>query len=140
MMLCHLWLYHLSLAIYSFPLDRYKLATDCHSELKVWSPRIILRTVKKTWSHLERKGSVLLTGGAARCVEGEHSLNGDIHGRDIEGFKHDLEGHQGEKDCLTNLTASPGLHDAPRFSQGQELCQLSGPSLSHIHPHRDLPW
>lgn len=73
---------------------------------------------------------MLLTGGAARRIEGEHSLNGDIHGRDIEGFKHDLEGHQGEKDCLTNITASPGLHDALKFSQGQELCQFHPTSTS----------
>lgn len=40
--------------------------------------------------------SVLLTCGAARCIEGEHSLNGDVHGRDVEGFEHDLEGQQEE--------------------------------------------
>ena len=34
----------------------------------------------------------LPTCRAAGSVEGEHSLNGDVHGRDIEGFKHDLKG------------------------------------------------
>lgn len=54
----------------------------------------------------------LPTCGAARCVEGEHGLNGDIHGRDVEGFEHDLQGQQGGKDCLTDITASPGPQDA----------------------------
>ena len=81
---------YLSLAIHSFPLGCYKLATDCHSKPRVQPPQIIFRTAKKTWSQ-ERKGSVLLTGGAARGVEGEHSLNGDVHGRDIEGLKHNLQ-------------------------------------------------
>ncbi|EGW09956.1 hypothetical protein I79_018278 [Cricetulus griseus] len=60
----------------------------------------------------EQWASAVLTCGAARCIEGEHSLNGDIHGRDIEGFEHDLEGQQEEENCLTNITASPGLQNA----------------------------
>ena len=28
--------------------------------------------------------------GTARGVEGEHGLNGDVHGRSVEGLKHDL--------------------------------------------------
>jgi len=31
-------------------------------------------------------------GGSSRCIEGEDSLDGDIHGRRVEGLKHDL-GH-----------------------------------------------
>lgn len=50
----------------------------------------------------------LLTCCAARSIEGEHSLNGDIHGRDIEGFKHDLEGQRRIKDCLAEITACLG--------------------------------
>lgn len=34
----------------------------------------------------------LPTCRTARSIEGEHSLNGDVHGRDIKGFKHDLKG------------------------------------------------
>merc|ERR1719384_2533203 len=30
------------------------------------------------------------SGGASRCIQGEHRLDCDIHGWDIEGFKHDL--------------------------------------------------
>merc|ERR1712114_136017 len=32
------------------------------------------------------------TSGTARCIEGEDSLDGNIHGRHVEGLKHDL-GH-----------------------------------------------
>lgn len=43
-----------------------------------------------------RKGAITTTGSltcrAARGIEGEHGLNGDVHGRDVEGFKHDLKG------------------------------------------------
>lgn len=31
-----------------------------------------------------------LTGGAAGRIKGEHGLDGDVHGRDIEGLEHDL--------------------------------------------------
>ena len=33
-----------------------------------------------------------LTGGTTRCVEGEHGLDGNVHGGGVEGLKHDL-GH-----------------------------------------------
>ena len=29
-------------------------------------------------------------GGSARCVQGEDSLDGDVHGGCVEGLKHDL--------------------------------------------------
>lgn len=44
---------------------------------------------------------MLLTCGAAGCIEREHSLNGDVHGGNVEGFEHNLEGQQGGKDRLT---------------------------------------
>lgn len=31
-----------------------------------------------------------LTSGTSRGIEGQDSLDGNIHGRNIEGFKHDL--------------------------------------------------
>ncbi|KFW79236.1 hypothetical protein N305_07939, partial [Manacus vitellinus] len=34
--------------------------------------------------------------GAARGVEGQHGLNGHVHGRGVEGLKHDLEGGEDE--------------------------------------------
>ena len=55
---------------------------------------------------------MLLTCGAAGCIEREHSLNGDVHGGNVEGFEHNLE-QQGGKDRLKNTTASPGLRNAP---------------------------
>ena len=30
------------------------------------------------------------TGGTSRCVEGEHGLDGNVHGRGVEGLEHDL--------------------------------------------------
>jgi len=30
------------------------------------------------------------TGGAAGGVQGQHGLNGDVHGRGVEGLEHDL--------------------------------------------------
>lgn len=48
----------------------------------------------------------LLTRCAARSIEGEHSLNGDVHGGDVEGFKHDLkEQHRMEDLEITGLLA-----------------------------------
>lgn len=35
---------------------------------------------------------MVLTSCAARCIEGKHSLDGNIHGRDIKGLEHDLQG------------------------------------------------
>ena len=32
------------------------------------------------------------TGGTARCVQAEHRLDGNVHGRGAEGLEHDL-GH-----------------------------------------------
>lgn len=130
---------YLSLAIHSFPLGCYKLATDCHSKPKVRPPQIIFRTAKKTWSQ-ERKGSVLLTGGAARRVEGEHSLNGDVHGRDIEGFEHDLEGHQGERTVSQTSQHLLAYRMLRNFLKGKNYAKLSGPPSSHIHLSQDLPW
>ena len=31
------------------------------------------------------------TGGTTRGVEGEHGLDGDVHGRGVEGLEHDLK-------------------------------------------------
>lgn len=36
----------------------------------------------------------LLTSGAAGGVEGEHGLDGHVHGGDVEGFEHDLGGER----------------------------------------------
>lgn len=59
-----------------------------------------------------RKGAITTTGSltccAARGIEGEHGLNGDVHGRDVEGFKHDLKGQCRIKDCLAETTAPLG--------------------------------
>ncbi len=30
------------------------------------------------------------TGGTSRCIEGEHGLDGNVHGWSVEGLKHDL--------------------------------------------------
>lgn len=43
---------------------------------------------------LGEEGSVgmsALTGGTARGIQGQHSLDGYIHGWGVEGLKHDLE-------------------------------------------------
>ena len=42
------------------------------------------------WQHLSVV--VSLTSGTAGSVQGQHSLDGHIHGWDVEGLKHDL-GH-----------------------------------------------
>ena len=48
----------------------------------------------------------LLTRCAARSIEGEHSLNGDVHGGDVEGFKHDLKEQRRMEDLeITALLA-----------------------------------
>lgn len=39
-----------------------------------------------------RDAGALLTGRAAGGIKGEDGLDGDVHGGDIEGFKHDLGG------------------------------------------------
>ena len=31
------------------------------------------------------------TGGTTGGVQGQHSLDGDVHGWGVEGFEHDLE-------------------------------------------------
>ena len=48
-----------------------------------------LTTVKFLVSSFKKK---VLTGGPARGVQGEHGLDGDVHGGGVEGLKHDL-GH-----------------------------------------------
>lgn len=40
---------------------------------------------------------VSLTGGTAGSVQGQHSLDGHIHGRGVEGLKHDLERERGQE-------------------------------------------
>ena len=32
------------------------------------------------------------TGGTTGGIEGEHGLDGDVHGRAVEGLEHDLQG------------------------------------------------
>merc|ERR1719154_269424 len=75
------------------------------------------------------------TSGTARSIEGEDSLNGDIHGRHVEGFKHDL-GHL--------LTVSLGVQGS--LSQEDGLFLRSNtelivegvvPDLLHVIPVGD---
>ena len=48
----------------------------------------------------------LLTRCTARSIEGEHGLNGDVHGGDVEGFKHDLKEQRRMEDLeITALLA-----------------------------------
>lgn len=54
---------------------------------------------------------MLLTCCSARSIEREHSLNGDVHGRDIEGLKHDLKGQCKIKDDLAEIIAPLGSQD-----------------------------
>lgn len=49
----------------------------------------------------------LLTRRAARSIEGEHSLNGDVHGGDVEGFKHDLKEQCRTEDYQKSLLSWP---------------------------------
>ena len=49
----------------------------------------------------------LLTRCAARSIEGEHSLNGDVHGGDVEGFKHDLKEQRRTEDYQKSQLSWP---------------------------------
>merc|ERR1719466_199764 len=75
------------------------------------------------------------TSGTARGIEGEDSLDGDIHGGHVEGFKHDL-GHL--------LTVSLGVkgslsQEDGLFLRGNTELIVEGvvPDLLHIIPVGD---
>ncbi|KAF7254449.1 Tubby-related protein 4, partial [Varanus komodoensis] len=62
------------------------LTLSCQREEEEFS------SLPRTMPPKEGRRAMPLTSGTARGVEGQHSLNGHIHGRDVEGLKHDL-GH-----------------------------------------------
>merc|ERR1719312_1732842 len=75
------------------------------------------------------------TSGTARCIEGEDCLDGNIHGRHVEGLKHDL-GHL--------LTVSLGVEGSLSeedglFLRGNTELVVEGvvPDLLHIIPVGD---
>ena len=46
------------------------------------------------------------TSGTTRGVQGQHSLDGHVHGRSVEGLKHDLEEREKEKGWVNELCKS----------------------------------
>ena len=72
----------------------------------------------------------LLTSCAARSIEGEHSLNGDVHGGDVEGFKHDLK-EQCRTERLSEITALLAHRMVGNFTDGGTCACL-------LRSH--LPW
>merc|ERR1739838_498743 len=72
------------------------------------------------------------TSGTARGIEGEDSLDGDIHGRHVEGLKHDL-GHL----FTVSLGVKRSLSQENRlFLRGNTELIVEGvvPDLLHVIP------
>merc|ERR1719443_1617253 len=75
------------------------------------------------------------TGGTAGSVKGEHSLDGDIHGRHVEGLEHDL-GHL----LPVGLGVQGGLsQEDGLFLGGDTQLIVEGvvPDLLHVVPVGD---
>merc|ERR1719397_550616 len=75
------------------------------------------------------------TGGTARGIEGEDSLDGHIHGRHVEGLKHDL-GHL----LTVSLGVEGSLSKEDRlFLRGNTEFIVEGvvPDLLHVIPVSD---
>ena len=71
-------------------------------------------------------------GGAARGVEGEHGLDGDVHGRDVEGLEHDL-GHL----LAVGLRVERGLGEQDGVLLGRQRaarCRRCGARSSPCRP------
>ena len=71
-------------------------------------------------------------GGAARRVQREHGLDGDVHGRDVEGLEHDL-GHL----LAVGLRVERGLGEQDRVLLGRDaqlVVEGVVPDLLHVVP------
>ena len=71
-------------------------------------------------------------GGAARRVEREHGLDGDVHGRHVEGLEHDL-GHL----LAVGLRVERGLGEQHRVLLGGDaelVVEGVVPDLLHVVP------
>mmetsp|Transcript_34935 Transcript_34935/g.76379 ORF Transcript_34935/g.76379 Transcript_34935/m.76379 type:complete len:277 (-) Transcript_34935:67-897(-) len=72
------------------------------------------------------------TGGTARGVQRKHSLNGDVHGGDVEGLEHDL-GHL----LAVSLRVEGGLgeqHGVLLGGHAQLVVESVMPDLLHVVP------
>ena len=72
------------------------------------------------------------SSGSARCVEGQHSLDGDVHGRCVEGLEHDL-GHL----LPVGLGVEGGLSEENRvlfWGHTQLFVESVVPDLLHVVP------
>merc|ERR1712079_754707 len=75
------------------------------------------------------------TSGTARCIKGEDSLDGDIHGRHVEGLKHNLSHF-----LTVSLGVEGSLSKKNRlFLRGNTKLVVEGvaPDLFHIIPVGD---
>ena len=74
-------------------------------------------------------------GGTAGGVQGQHGLDGDVHGRAVEGLKHDL-GHL----LAVGLGVERGLSEQDRVLLGgdtQLVVEGVVPDLLHVVPVGD---
>merc|ERR1719346_452131 len=53
---------------------------------------VAIQAVLSLYASGRTTGIVMDSGGTAGSIQGEHSLDGDVHGRRVEGLQHDL-GH-----------------------------------------------
>lgn len=72
-----------------------------------------------------------LTSGSARCIKRQHCLDGNVHGWDIEGLKHDLEEEKQQSGTGPRLEKPITKKRAFLNNSWELLCKTQGaPSIT----------